>query len=474
MSNPVVIIGLDGADPELISKWKEDLPNFQKIREKGFFGELESTVPPITVPAWMSMFSSKGPEYFGVYDFQSLNLENYEFDFVDSSYFTDSFLNSDKETISFRVPGTTPTQQINGSMVSGFVFGEELEFADESLEEEVRDKINPSISELENGKEKEIATKNFQQNTEVFQFLLENKEFDRAFSVFRITDTWMHNVSQEKDMKEAYLAADKALEEFIQLCEQNSWNMLVVSDHGSVNTGRKFYLNGWLKEKGYLTLKEQEETVTKNILYDLAQKGIELGFKPVIKKAVDIVQDISGKNLKPHKTDVMEQLKLQDTEAFSYLSAVSNFGAVWIHDKKRFSEGIVENREERAMEIKESLEKEEFIEKVLLNSNLYENEEMPDIIVKASEEVVIGPEVYPYEFHETNAVVHGFEGLITGFGPDISDLNQKVEEDLINIGATVQAIEGSVDGDNKGKPMRDILKNVEYEINYSELGDIDL
>ncbi|HLK55816.1 MAG TPA: alkaline phosphatase family protein, partial [Chthonomonadaceae bacterium] len=48
------MIGLDCAAPELVfDRWRDRLPNLRRIMAAGLYGPLESTVPPITVPAWM-------------------------------------------------------------------------------------------------------------------------------------------------------------------------------------------------------------------------------------------------------------------------------------------------------------------------------------------------------------------------------------------------------------------------------------
>ncbi|RKZ25446.1 phosphodiesterase, partial [bacterium] len=49
----VVVIGLDCLEPSLVfEKYSEHLPNFRRLREKGLWGRMESTIPPITIPAW--------------------------------------------------------------------------------------------------------------------------------------------------------------------------------------------------------------------------------------------------------------------------------------------------------------------------------------------------------------------------------------------------------------------------------------
>ena len=63
----VMLIGLDCAAPELVfDSWLDDLPNLKSICASGPHGLLRSCDPPITVPAWSVMMSSKSPDTLGV------------------------------------------------------------------------------------------------------------------------------------------------------------------------------------------------------------------------------------------------------------------------------------------------------------------------------------------------------------------------------------------------------------------------
>src|SRR6056297_2251996 len=67
-----VCIGLDCADPSLIFKEFIDfLPNISNLIKNGSHSPLKSTIPPITVPAWMSMLTGKDPGELGLYGFQN-------------------------------------------------------------------------------------------------------------------------------------------------------------------------------------------------------------------------------------------------------------------------------------------------------------------------------------------------------------------------------------------------------------------
>ena len=66
----VLVIGLDCAAPEILLG-DPRLVNFRRLMDAGCYGSLESIVPPITVPAWMCMSTSRDPGSLGVYGFRN-------------------------------------------------------------------------------------------------------------------------------------------------------------------------------------------------------------------------------------------------------------------------------------------------------------------------------------------------------------------------------------------------------------------
>ena len=57
-----MLIGLDCAEPSLVlERWRDELPTISGLMERGAYGRLTSVIPPITVPAWSRMMSSKTP-----------------------------------------------------------------------------------------------------------------------------------------------------------------------------------------------------------------------------------------------------------------------------------------------------------------------------------------------------------------------------------------------------------------------------
>ena len=65
------------AAQDIFEEFKEDLPNLSKLMSKGVYGNLRSTMLPITVPAWMVMFTGKNPGKLGLYGFRHRKSNSY-------------------------------------------------------------------------------------------------------------------------------------------------------------------------------------------------------------------------------------------------------------------------------------------------------------------------------------------------------------------------------------------------------------
>lgn len=65
----VILIGIDGLDYELLSKFKDDLPNFTKLMETSNV-RMSSVFPPDSPTAWTSIYTGKNPAEHGVVSFK--------------------------------------------------------------------------------------------------------------------------------------------------------------------------------------------------------------------------------------------------------------------------------------------------------------------------------------------------------------------------------------------------------------------
>ena len=75
----LLIIGLDSATPSLVfDRWRDQLPTLRGLMDRGAWGRMLSTNPPITVPAWTAMMSSRDPGELGFYGFRNRKDHSYD------------------------------------------------------------------------------------------------------------------------------------------------------------------------------------------------------------------------------------------------------------------------------------------------------------------------------------------------------------------------------------------------------------
>ena len=76
----VVVLGLDGLDPNLTEQFLEQglLPNLAKLKEDGSYVRLGTTCPPLSPVAWSSFTTGTNPGKHNIFDFISRNAASYQ------------------------------------------------------------------------------------------------------------------------------------------------------------------------------------------------------------------------------------------------------------------------------------------------------------------------------------------------------------------------------------------------------------
>jgi predicted AlkP superfamily phosphohydrolase/phosphomutase len=122
----LLIIGFDGATFDLIRPWVDEghLPNLGALMEGGVHGDLLSTLPPVTSPAWPTFMTGCNPGKHGVFDFIQPHGEN--FTLVNATRIRQPTLWQRLSDAGYRVgvmnvPVTYPPEAINGFMISGLL-----------------------------------------------------------------------------------------------------------------------------------------------------------------------------------------------------------------------------------------------------------------------------------------------------------------------------------------------------------------
>src|SRR4030042_4385845 len=117
----ILIIGIDGASFSLIVPWVDagKLSNFARLMENGAWGNLNSTIPPLTSPAWTSFMTGKNPGKHGLFHFISPKQGSYEFFYTNASTRNSKtiwrILSDDGRQVGVvNVPMTFPPEEIAG------------------------------------------------------------------------------------------------------------------------------------------------------------------------------------------------------------------------------------------------------------------------------------------------------------------------------------------------------------------------
>jgi predicted AlkP superfamily phosphohydrolase/phosphomutase len=286
----VAVIGLDCAPPQLVfDQWREDLPNLNKLMQRGVYGKLESSVPPITVPAWSSMMSSKDPGQLGFYGFRNRKDHSYDnLSFADSRSVQhdrvwDILSRQGKQSILIGVPQTYPPSPINGLMVTCFLTPSiEKQFTyPAELRHEVESVVGRYILDVENFRtdEKErILAQIYEMTDQRFDLanhFLRTREWDFFMMVEIGVDRIHHGFwkyhdpehpqyvagnEYEKAIFDYYVHVDSRIGELLEHFDDDT-AIFVVSDHGAKRMIGGICVNEWLMQEGYLTLAEKPDGV---------------------------------------------------------------------------------------------------------------------------------------------------------------------------------------------------------------------
>lgn len=75
----VLLLGFDGMDPVLLEKFMKEgiLPNFKRLKEKGDFKPLTTSMPPQSPVAWSNFITGMNPGGHGIFDFIGRDARTY-------------------------------------------------------------------------------------------------------------------------------------------------------------------------------------------------------------------------------------------------------------------------------------------------------------------------------------------------------------------------------------------------------------
>lgn len=121
------MLGLDCLGSDVLREpLSAQLPHLTALAAAGRHGVLESTLPPITVPAWTAMLSGRDPGELGVYGFRNRRTYSYDAQVFATSALVrvpriwDRLAAAGRPSVVVGVPQTSPPPPILGHLVCGF------------------------------------------------------------------------------------------------------------------------------------------------------------------------------------------------------------------------------------------------------------------------------------------------------------------------------------------------------------------
>jgi predicted AlkP superfamily phosphohydrolase/phosphomutase len=291
-SGKVVVIGLDCAEPELVfGRFRGMLPNLERLMARGVSGRLRSCDPPITVPAWSSMLSSKDPGTLGIYGFR--NRADHSYDKL--SYATSRSVReprvwehlgrAGKQVILLGIPQSYPPAPVNGILVGCFLTpGIENDYTYPApLKQEIASLVDPYMLDAPNFRTEDkarLADDIFRMTEKRFtlaRHFLRTRPWDFFMMVEMGTDRVHHGFWKYMDpahpkhvspnpwqdtIERYYRYVDAQVGELLDLVPEDA-HVLVVSDHGAKAMHGAVCINEWLVQQGYLVLKEYPRQPTR-------------------------------------------------------------------------------------------------------------------------------------------------------------------------------------------------------------------
>jgi predicted AlkP superfamily phosphohydrolase/phosphomutase len=281
----VLVIGLDCAPGEIVFGRSGDLPVLRGLIDHGLSGNLRSSDPPITIPAWMVMATGMDPGRLGLYGFRHRVGYSYNEMWIANSRAVrekklwDYIGEQGGTSTLVSVPPSYPVYPVAGNMISCFITppGPDKNYTyPPALKAEIEERFGPYLFDVVFRTEdrdqilREIYAMT-EKRFEVMEWLIAEKPWNlfmfveigvdrmhHAFWKFMDPDHHLYEPGNkyQNAILDYYMYLDGKIGRLISLAGDDTV-VLVVSDHGAKRMKGAFCVNEWLIEQGDLVVKEK-------------------------------------------------------------------------------------------------------------------------------------------------------------------------------------------------------------------------
>jgi predicted AlkP superfamily phosphohydrolase/phosphomutase len=277
----LVVIGIDALDPVLLERWKDDLPAFHKLMEQGYYARLESTMPPDSIPAWVTFYTGMQPWQHGIVDSMDyLDIKGgspaLDTKLLVGKTFWDEASRSGKRVCIINPLLAYPVWPVNGIMVNGpvFVTGEAQAYPHEIMDRFKIPELGGMVDCPRKGQLPQFLERTRGVTCDQARFgleLLTLEEWDVFFLSFLTLDRVMHFLWRYTDpedptypgrgplqcsIRDFFRLFDSIIADFISSLSPRQ-SLMIVSDHGhSMRPPRALFVNEILRKQGFLKTQE--------------------------------------------------------------------------------------------------------------------------------------------------------------------------------------------------------------------------
>ena len=464
------VLGLDGATWDLMTPLAAEgfLPNLQKVVQEGSWGELESTLPPVTAPAWASFATGKNPGKTGLFDFlmprDSLaNLSPVTSRDISGETLYEIIDDHGLNTILINLPLSYPprTQQptITCMLTQGtqFIFPPGLK---RTIPELADYRLVPDFNLRAQGRLQDYAQdiRALERVRSTCAQKLFHTDWDLFFLLFSGTD-WIQHDLYEKMLSNALPRGHAAFQLLRDIDGYIGWfhehlpreaYLLIMSDHGFRSYKGTFLLNQWLRESKLLSAhfvkqppRVYSHLVEKGMTEAVTRRSSERNRVATVLSSVRLLAAQEMDHLRSRRFQaVIEELnpaRMGRLAAIDYSKTLATctspqLSGIYVNSAAKFRDGIVPDRDLQSVkhlimaglqELRDPTTGEPAFAGVMDNGQAYSGEKAslgPDIVISPQDWLVM-PQVTPTSraslFMRRPINSHARTGMFLGYGPGV-------------------------------------------------------
>ena len=516
----VFVIGIDGGTWDIFDKLMDKgiMPNLKKLVDNNFSASLESSIPPVTAPAWSSFITGMNPDKHGVFDFAKHQQGNYQTLINNANSIKAKSLwkilsDSGKTVGVINVPMTYPPEEVNGFVIPGFlspgVSKQKISTSPEGIIDEVTEAIgdykiflemSPKATIKSAGKQGFLkkCTKIVNKRYDAAVYLYQKYQPDFFMVHFLMTDVvqhWIfhcldesHKLYNDKESAELqnaifdfYNNLDQKIGALLNIIDKAA-DVIILSDHGFGPLDQSVFLNRWLYENGYLKLNLKKQKTISTIRKIVAA----IDFLNLRNRVIP-----SGEKRVALEKSLHHDFLINWKKTKAYASPASIYGAIYLNIKGREAEGLVneenagtliKNLKKQLLDTKDAKTGSKIFSDVFTREEIYPNENgsaAPDVLVRPADgncifsQVNEKSSVKPITPWEEITGTHRMNGILVIKSDKVkTPKTRSSPARIIDLAPTILHLLGlSVPRDMDGTVLTDVLKEAFLKNNAVQFSD---